>query len=78
MTFNKFEIDSHCVGGRHRSRTLKVFGDITSKSNKVLIGFCSSCNKKKYMTVSDNTRKAEGLGSFFKNLRRISAKTSKN
>ena len=30
------------------------------------------------MTVSDNTIKAEGLGSFFKNLGKISAKTGKN
>ena len=29
------------------------------------------------MTVSDNTIKAEGLGSFFKNLRKISAKAGK-
>ena len=30
------------------------------------------------MTVSDNTIKAEGLGSFFKNLGKISAKAVKN
>ena len=29
------------------------------------------------MTVSDNTIKAEGLGKFFKNLGKISAKTGK-
>ena len=29
------------------------------------------------MTVSDNTIRAEGLGSFFRNLRNISAKTGK-
>ena len=29
------------------------------------------------MTVSDNTTKAEGLGSFFKNLGKISAKAGK-
>ena len=77
MSFNKFENDSHCVGGRHRSSTTKIYGDITSKGSKVLLGFCSICNRKKSMTVSDNTIKAEGLGSFFKNLGKISTKAGK-
>ena len=77
MSFNKFENDSYCVGGRHRSATTKFYGNITSKGSKVLIGFCSICNRKKSMTVSDNTIKAEGLGSFFKKLGKISAKAGK-
>ena len=77
MSFIKFENDSYCVGGRHRSATTKIYGNITSKGSKVLIGFCSICNRKKSMTVSDNTIKAEGLGSFFKNLGKISAKAGK-
>ena len=77
MSFNKFKSDSYCVGGRHRSATVKIYGDITSKGSKVLIGFCSICNRIKSMTVSDNTIKAEGLGSFFKNLGKISAKAGK-
>ena len=68
MTFNKFETDSYCVGGRHRSATKIIYGDITSKGSKVLIGYCSICNRKKSMTVSDDTIKAEGLGDFLKNL----------
>ena len=35
------------------------------------------CNRKKLMIVSDNTIKAEGLGSFFKNLGKISSKAGK-
>ena len=77
MSFQKFENDSYCVGGRHRSATTKIYGNITSKGNKVLIGYCSICNRNKSMTVSDNTIKAEGLGSFFKNLGKISAKAGK-
>ena len=77
MTFNKFKSDSYCVGGRHRSATVKIFGDITSKGSKVLIGYCSICSRKKSMTVSDDTIKAEGLASFLKNLGRISAKAGK-
>ena len=77
MSFQKFKSDSYCVGGRHRSATVKIYGDITSKGSKVLIGFCSVCNRKKSMTVSDNTIKAEGLGSFFKYLGKISAKAGK-
>ena len=74
MSFQKFETGPYCVGGRHRSAAIKIYGDITSEGSKVLIGYCSVCNRKKSMTVSDNTIKAEGLGSFFKNLGKISAK----
>ena len=77
MSSNRFRSDSYCVGGRHRSATVKIYADITSKESKVLIGFCSICNRKKSMTVSDNTIKAEGLGSFFKNLGKISVKADK-
>ena len=77
MSFQTFKIDSYCVGGRHRSATVKIYSDITSKGSKVLIGYCSICNRKKSMTVSDNTIKAEGLSSFFKNLGKISAKAGK-
>ena len=65
MVFNKFEKDSYCVGGRHPSATKNIYGDITSKGSKVLIGYCSNCKRKKSMTVSDNTIVPEGLGSFF-------------
>ena len=77
MSFQKFKSDSYCVGGRHRSTTIKIYGDMTSKGSKVLIGYCSVCNRKKSITVSDNTIKAEGLGSFFKNLGKIPAKAGK-
>ena len=77
MSFIKFESDSYCVGGRHRSRTVKVYGDITSKGSKVLIGYCSICNRKKSMTVSDNIIKAEVLGDFLKNLGKKGLNVSK-
>ena len=77
MTFNKFENDSYCVGGRHRSATKNIYGSITSKGSKVLIGNCSICNRKKYMTVSDDAIKAEGLGDFFKNLGKKGLNVSK-
>ena len=82
MSFQKFKTDSYCVGGRHRSATKNIYGDITNKGSKVLIGFCSKCQRKKSMTVSDNTIEAEGLGDFFKNLGKkglnISKKMAKN
>ena len=62
MSFQKFKSDSFCVGGRHRPSTMKIFGNISSKGSKVLIGYCSICNSKKSMTVSHNTIQAEGLG----------------
>ena len=33
MTFNKFKTDSYCVGGRHRSATKNVYGDIASEGS---------------------------------------------
>ena len=66
MTINKFETDRYCVGGRHRSATKNIYGNITSKASKVLIRDCSVCIRKISMTVSDNTMKAQGLGIFSK------------
>ena len=74
MSFQKFKSDSYCIGGRHRYATKNFSGVITCKASKILIGYCSICIRKKSMTVSDNTIQAEGLGSVFKNLGRISAK----
>ena len=73
MSFENSKSDSYCVGGRHRSATVKIYGEITSKGSKVLIGYCSVCNRKKSMTVSDSTTQAEGLSNFFKNLGNNSA-----
>ena len=48
MRFQKFKSDSYCVGGRNRSATTKIYCVITSKGSKVLIGYCSICNRKNY------------------------------
>ena len=82
MTFQKFKTDSYCVGGRHRSGTKNIVGEITinkksGKEVKLLVGKCAICNRKKTMIVSDNIIQAEGLGDFFKNLGKISAKAGK-
>ena len=82
MSFQKFKSDSFCVGGRHKSATKNIVGDIkinrkTSKGVKLLIGKCVICDRKKAMIVSDNVIQAEGLGDFFKNLGKISAKAGK-
>ena len=61
MSFKKLKSDSYCVGGRHRSATTKIFGNITSKRNKVINGYCSICNRKRSVTVSDNTIQVEFL-----------------
>ena len=83
MNSQKFATDSYCVGGRHRSGTKDITGEITvnkktGKDTKLLVGKCMVCNRKKSMIVSDNTIKAESLGSFFKNLGKISSKAGKN
>ena len=77
MSFQKFKTDSCCVGGRHRPSTVKVYGAKTSKVSKVLFSYCSNCNRKKSLTVSDNTIQAEGLSSFFKNLGKVCVKAGK-
>ena len=82
MSSQKFETDSYCVGGRHISATKNIYRSITSKGNKVLGGYCSVCNRRKSMIVSDNIVKAEGLGDFLKNLGKkglnVSKKMAKN
>ena len=82
MSFQRFETNSYCVGHKVYSDTKNITGEITlnkktGREIKLLVGQCSICNRKKSMIVSDNTIQAEGLGSFFKNLGRISAKAGK-
>ena len=82
MSFNKFKTDGYCVGGRHKSGTKNIVGEITinkktGKEVKLLVGKCVICNRKETMIVSDNVIQAEGLGDFFKNLGKISAKVGK-
>ena len=87
MSFQKFRTNSYCVGGRHRSATKNIVGDIsinkkTGNEVKLLVGKCVICDRKKTMIVSDNVIQAEGLGDFFKNLGKkglnVSKKMSKN
>ena len=82
MSFQKFKTDSYCVGGKHRSGTKNITGEITVNKKtgseiKLLVGKCIICNRKKSMIVSDNTIQAEGLGDFFKNLGKVSSKAAK-
>ena len=87
MSFQKFKSDSYCVGGKHRSGTKNIAGEITlnkknGKEIKLLVGKCVVCNRKKSMIVSDNVIQAEDLGDFFKNLGKktlnVSKKMAKN
>ena len=68
MGFQSFKTNSFCVDGRHRFGTVNLAGDIFSLGNKLTIGLCSFCNRKISMSVTDNTKQAEGLTDFFKNL----------
>ena len=82
MNSQKFATDSCCVGGKHKSGTKNITGEITANKKtgreiKLLVGKCVICNRKKSMIVSGYTKEAEGLGSFFKNLGKISAKAGK-
>ena len=82
MNSQKFKSDSYCVGGKHRSGTKNITGEITvnkktGKQIKLLVGNCVICDRKKSMIVSDNTIQAEGLGDFFKSLGKKGLKVSK-
>ena len=82
MSFQKFKIDSYCVGQKHYSGTKNTVGEITlnkktGREIKLLVGQCSICNGKKSMIVSVNTIQAEGLGDFFKIIGKISTKAGK-
>ena len=82
MSFQKFKSDSYCVGGRQKSGTRNIVGELTynkksGKEIKLLVGKCLICDKRKSMIVSDNVIQAEGLSNFFKNLGKISAKAGK-
>ena len=73
MSSQKFKTNSYCVGGKHHISTKNIVGDITinkktGKEFQLLVGFCSVCNRKKSMIVSDNMIQAEGVSDFFKNL----------
>ena len=87
MSSQKFKTNSYSVGGRHRSATKNIVGDIsfnkkTGKEVKLIVGKCVICDRKKTMIVSDNVIQAEGLGDFFKNLGKkglnVSKKMAKN
>ena len=66
MSFQKFKINSFCVGQNHYSGTKNIAGEITinkktGREIKLLVGQFSICKRKKSMILSDNTIKAEGL-----------------
>ena len=51
MSSKKFETDSYCVGGRHKSETKNIVGEIrnnkkTGKEVKLLVGKCMICDRK--------------------------------
>ena len=87
MNSQKFENNSYCVGGKHRSGTKNITGEITvnkktGREIKLRVGKCVTCYRKKSMIVSDNVIQAESLGDFFKNLGKkglnVSKKMAKN
>ena len=82
MSFQKLKTNSYCVGQKHYSGTKNFVGEITlnkktGREIKLLVGKCVICDRKKSMIVGDNTIQAEGLGDFFENLGKISAKAGK-
>ena len=77
MSSKTFKSISFCVGGRHRSAAVNIYGDIP-KGSEVVIGHCSICNRDKSLTVSDNTIVEKNLGDFSKSLVKKRLNASKN
>ena len=77
MSYRNFKIDSFCVGGKKRFAATKIYGEITSKGSKVIIGYCYYCKRRKSTAVSDNTKQMEGVSRFFKKFGKISAEAGK-
>ena len=72
MNSQRLKSDSYCVGGKHRSGTKNITGEIsfnkkTGKEIKILDRKCVISDRKKSTIVSDNAIQAEGLGDSFKN-----------
>ena len=56
MSFQKFKTNSYCVGQKHYSGTKNIIAEITlnkntGRENKLLVGQCSICNRKKSMIL---------------------------
>ena len=66
MSFQKFKSASYYVGGRHRSATKNIYGNKTCEDSKVLIGYCSICDRKESLIVTDNTIQVESLDDCFR------------
>ena len=67
MSSRNFKSDSFCVGGKHKSGTKNIVGQIrfkkkTGEDIKLLVGQCVVCKRKKSTIVSDNMIQAKGLG----------------
>ena len=82
MSFQKYKINSFCVGQKHYSGTKNINGEITfnektGREIKLLVGQCSIRNRKKSLIVSDKTIKAERLDDCFKNLSKKRIKSIK-
>ena len=70
MNFQKYETNSYGVGGKQRSCTKNITGEITitkktGREIKLFVGNCVTCNRRKSMIVTDNTIQTEEIGRFF-------------
>ena len=82
MNSQKFKSDSYCVGGKHRSGTKNITGEITfnrktGEEIRLLVGKYVICDRKKSTIVSGNTILAGALGDFFKTLGKVSSKAAR-
>ena len=77
-SFNRFNSNSYCVGGRHYCGINNIRGVVRAKVAKMLKGICVKCKRTKSKTVSDATIEAEGLKDFLKIVGKTIVKLGKN
>ena len=87
LSSQKFKSDSYRVGGRHKSSTKDIVGEITfnqktGKENEMLVGKCVTCDERKSMIVSNDVIRPECLIGLIKNIGKrglnVSKKMAKN
>ena len=66
MNSQKFKTNNYCVGGKQYSGTKNFAGEITpnkkaGKQIRILVEKCVTCDRKKSMIVSDNTKKSRRI-----------------
>ena len=78
MGYRKSRTDFLFLGVRHHSRTISIESDIGKMGQKILIGKVVQCNRKKSISLSDNTIHGEGFRKICKTIGKAPLQQVKN